>query len=57
MCIRPEFGFCCVQYQVCAGETNAFSLSSLNGAGTETAMQDDECISGDYVAIPASGIE
>lgn len=42
VCIRPESGACCVQYQVCSDQTNAFTLA---GGGVKMAMSvlDENC--------------
>ena len=42
VCIRPESGACCVQYQVCSDQTNAFTLA---GGGEKKAMSvlDENC--------------
>ena len=37
VCIRPESGACCVQYQVCSDQTNAFTLAG--GGDTIAAIQ------------------
>ena len=38
ICIRSEEGFCCVQYSVCADETNPFSLSTQDRFQGMTAI-------------------
>ncbi len=62
VCIRSEYGFCCVQYQVCPD--GVFELSAADftdNSGVGTAATDDDCVSGDtivhhdYLAIPNSG--
>jgi hypothetical protein len=42
VCIRPEAGVCCIQYQVCADQSNAFSLG---GGGTKNmqSVLDENC--------------
>ena len=42
VCIRPEAGACCVQYQVCSDQTNAFTLG---GGGDKKTMSvlDENC--------------
>jgi len=47
-CIRRAAGYCCVQYSVCSGVTNAFSLDT-NAQG----LTDTQC-TGDYITIPGS---
>ena len=47
MCVRRAAGYCCIQYQVCADQTNAFSLDG----GTEISAIDTACTL-DYIAIP-----
>ncbi len=45
-CVRPEAGFCCVQYQVCHDDTDgtAFSLLVNDGHGGEYPSHvDSEC--------------
>ena len=52
VCIRPEMGMCCIEYQVCANEPRAYSLSSggvVDGAAN-VAVLDSKC-SGDYTEI------
>ena len=46
-CIKQESGFCCIQYQTCASETNAMSLN----AQETTTKVDADCTS-DYIGIP-----
>ena len=53
VCIRPEAGFCCVQYQVCS-DPGSFSLE-LNKAPADPTMpdpgkQDADCKL-DYIEI------
>ena len=48
-CIRRQAGFCCIQYQVCAGVINAFSLDQSAAIG----LIDTNCIL-DYVTIPGT---
>ncbi len=50
VCIRPEAGMCCVQYQVCGGQTNAYTLSSGAAAITTVAILDSLC-STDFTEI------
>ncbi len=52
ICIRPEAGFCCVQYSVCADQAAANAMS-LDPALT-TAMTDNACLTVDHVSIPES---
>ena len=47
-CIRPEAGFCCVQYTLCA-DTLSMSITDPDPA-TPLSMTDSEC-SLDYVGI------
>lgn len=49
-CIRRAAGYCCIEYQVCAGITYAFTLDS----GVATVGYVDTYCTADYVAIPAS---
>jgi hypothetical protein len=51
VCIKKQDGFCCVQYQVCADQTGAFTLdATINPA---KAMVDGACTSAiDFVRIP-----
>ena len=52
MCIRPEPGFCCIQYMLCQDEPNPFSLDS----GTDgKAKQESDCTL-DYIAISGSSV-
>ena len=46
ICIRPEAGYCCVEYVPCA-DTHSFSLSSLHAT---MSKQDDLCTE-DFVEI------
>ena len=53
-CIRPEAGMCCIRYQVCPDQTNAFSLSSglLAGDSGKMSQIDTQCsATHDYVLI------
>ena len=47
MCVRRAAGYCCIQYTVCADQTNAFSLDG----GTAISAIDTACTL-DYIAIP-----
>ena len=47
-CIRRAAGYCCVQYNVCEGLTDAFSLD--RGVVIEGRV-DSQCVL-DYIAIP-----
>jgi hypothetical protein len=47
-CVRRAAGYCCIQYQVCAGVTNAFSLDG----GSSAIGEVDSYCTGDYIAIP-----
>ena len=51
MCIRPEAGFCCVQYMVCS-DPDSFSLNSMAAAGTPDAAAQDSSCTLDYIDIP-----
>ena len=52
VCIRPEDGFCCIQYQVCS-DTGSFSLSSIQNVdpAEAKALAESSC-SSDYISIP-----
>ena len=52
VCIRPEAGMCCVQYQVCADQSNAFTLSSgaIATGIANIAILDSMCTN-DYTEI------
>jgi len=54
VCIRPEAGFCCIQYQVCSDD-NSYSLSSGNLADPTMPMakQETDCTL-DYIDIAGS---
>ena len=52
-CIRRAAGYCCIEYQVCAGVTSGFTL---DGGGTTNGYTDTYC-TGDYVAIPGKCIK
>jgi len=47
-CIRRAAGYCCVQYNVCSGVINAFSLDL-----TAQGLTDTQCTN-DYITIPGS---
>jgi len=49
VCIRPEAGFCCINYMVCAGEAMGFSLDPVKATDV-----DDNCLTVDYISIPES---
>ena len=51
-CIRRAAGYCCVQYQVCAGIAAGFSL---DGGTAISSLIDTKC-TGDYIAIPGNYI-
>ena len=55
VCIRPEMGMCCVEYQVCANVAFAYSLSSggVPSAAANVAILDSLC-TGDYTEIIGS---
>lgn len=56
-CIRRNAGYCCVQYQVCEGVPNAFTLDSeiekADATPGKVGLIDTLCTS-DYITIPAS---
>lgn len=55
-CIKKQDGFCCVQYQVCADQTNAFTFD-VTAATLGMSKVDDTCkASIDYVRIPGSSL-
>ena len=49
-CIRREQGFCCIQYSVCEGVANSFTLDSLP---TAAAKQGSDCTK-DFILIPSA---
>jgi hypothetical protein len=55
ICIRQAQGYCCVQYQVCADQTSAFSIDRVQTyiAASAAGLVDTSCTT-DYLAIPAS---
>ena len=54
ICIRQAQGYCCVQYQLCADQTNPFTIDrTLIAADVIKGLVDSSCIL-DYVAIPGS---
>ena len=50
ICVRQAQGYCCVEYKLCADQTNPFTLDRITTA-TIMGLVDSSCI-GDYVAIP-----
>ena len=51
-CMRQEKGFCCVEYSICPDTT--FQLGGSDSVNSpENAMQDELCLSVDYIAIPS----
>lgn len=50
VCIRGGAGYCCVKYQNCLGDDDAFTLDTVIAANGEI---DSEC-STDYIIIPSS---
>ena len=46
-CIRRAAGYCCIEYNVCQGVTNAFTLD-VNAA--ILGLTDSQC-TGDYISI------
>ncbi len=66
MCIKPQTGYCCVQYEVCADERGALNpaapttgFSFDTGRSPAQSRNGNECDSGndsiDYISIPGSG--
>ena len=53
-CIRRAAGYCCIEYQVCAGVSYAFSLDAI-AANTIKAYVDSYCTT-DHIAIPGEYI-
>ena len=53
VCIRREFGFCCVRYRVCEDVEDAFTLDTTQNH----ACNEQGCLSKDFVSIPGSGAE
>ena len=51
-CIRRAAGYCCIEYQVCAGVPNAFTLDG----GQSILGSTDILCTADYVAIPGKSI-
>ena len=47
-CIRRAAGYCCIQYQVCTDQTNAWSI---DGQSAAISFTDSFCTL-DYVGIP-----
>ncbi|TRY80999.1 hypothetical protein TCAL_08858, partial [Tigriopus californicus] len=62
VCIRREFGFCCVQYKACGvvpGSTDpmsAFSISTKDANGNTALGNVDDSCTLDYIAIPGSNV-
>ena len=54
VCIRPEPGFCCIQYMLCQNEPNPFSLDT-QGAADMKAKQESDCTL-DYITISGSSV-
>lgn len=54
-CIRRSAGYCCVQYQVCQGVTNAFNIDAVPAVIT-FGLIDTNCAA-DWVAIPGSSTQ
>ena len=56
MCIRPEEGFCCIQYQVC-NDPGSFSLSGgaqdPADATKQVSIAESSCTL-DYISIPGN---
>ena len=52
VCIRPEAGMCCIQYQLCADQSNAYTLSSgaIATGIANIAILDSMCTN-DYTEI------
>ena len=51
-CIRQAQGYCCVEYQLCADQTNPWTLDRKSAADTK-GLVDSSCTI-DYVAIPGT---
>ena len=51
VCIRPELGYCCVQYQVCGDQTLPFSLAAGDMATAIAMKSSFDCNTLDYVQI------
>ena len=54
VCIRPEDGFCCIQYQVCS-DAGSFSLSSgaIDPAiAADLVSKAEADCTNDYISIP-----
>lgn len=54
MCIRRAQGYCCIQYGVCDGISNSFSLDGTVTATLVTNGLTDTYCTGDFITIPAS---
>ena len=52
VCIRRADGYCCIQYQLCADQTNPFTLDRIAAYAAPTAGLVDSSCTGDFVAIP-----
>ena len=50
--MRRAAGYCCIEYQVCASQTNAFSL---DGEAAAKGLIDTFCTL-DYTAIPGKSL-
>lgn len=56
ICVRQAQGYCCVQYQLCADQTNPFTLDrTLIAADVIKGLVDSSCTL-DYVAIPGKSL-
>ena len=56
VCIRPEDGFCCIQYQVCS-DAGSFSLSSgaIDPAiAADLVSKAEADCTNDYISIPGN---
>ena len=51
-CVRRAAGYCCVQYQACAGIPTAFTLDTLTASAT--GGQTATYCTYDYISIPGT---
>ena len=55
ICVRPEMGYCCVQYSVCS-DTNSWTIHEDDGTAISAGKTDTDC-SLDFISIAgASGV-
>lgn len=52
-CIRQNAGFCCIQYSVCPGLADAFTLNTVFGVNKNVGNIEAMC-NNDYVRIPGA---